>query len=143
MATHCEGVPRATPAAPPPSPRFALNHRVQPGDRTIGIDALRVAEEDLQSSLVGVACVVGTQRVPPGGAQQRVRVVGDGGEDEVLGRRLRRPVASCPVSQHPCFASVALEWSYVTNKATVSACSPPSLGWISVGIPKTAQLAAG
>ena len=65
--------------------RLVLDDRVQPAHGASGVQASRVAQEDLEGALVGVARVVGAERVAPCGPQQRVGVLRDGGEDEVLG----------------------------------------------------------
>ena len=54
-------------------------------DGAVGVEARRVAHEDLEAALVGVLGVVGAQAEAAGRAQQRVRVRRDEVEDELLG----------------------------------------------------------
>jgi hypothetical protein len=71
--------------------RLVLDHRVQPARGPLGIQARRVAHQDLQRALVGVVRVVGAQRVAPRDPQQRIGLRADQPQHELL-----RPIAIDP-----------------------------------------------
>jgi hypothetical protein len=67
--------------------RLVLADGMRPFVRLLGIERRRPAHEDLHRSLVCVLRVVGAQRVAPRGAQQRVGVLRDHAQDELMRAR--------------------------------------------------------
>ena len=74
----------------PDGHRLVLDHGPQPRGGARRVEAVGVAEEDLQGALVGVLGVVGAQRVAPRGGQKRGGVLGDGLDHQLGAGRAAR-----------------------------------------------------
>ena len=65
--------------------RLVLDDLMQPAMRALRIQAPRMLEEDLQPALIGVLRVIGVQRMLARSAQQRIGVLAQHRQDELLG----------------------------------------------------------